>query len=118
MLVADIFFFSHIVLKHFLSRVVKVGILWQRDNEPKGESVATDCSRLKRQFQIFQRSFLKQVHVFTCLLFKSLENNVSKGEIACKEQFLLFLQTFPFIKRNFRHFYLILNCHLQTLSVW
>ena len=33
-----------------------------------------------------------------CLQFTFLENNVSKGEIACKEQFLLFLQTFPLIQ--------------------
>ena len=39
--------------------------LWQRDNEPKGESVATECSQLKCQFQTLQRPFLKQVHVFT-----------------------------------------------------
>ena len=97
MLVADSFFFSGIVFKHFLSRVVQVVILWLKDKEPKEESVATECSRLKRLFQTFQCPFLKQVHVFTCLQFKSLENNVSKGEIACEKQFLFFLQTFPLI---------------------
>ena len=31
-----------------------------------------------------------------CLQYKSFENTVGKGEIACKEQFLLFLQCFFF----------------------
>ena len=38
--------------------------------------------------------FPKQVLVFTCLHYKSLENTVGKGEIARKEQFLLFPQCF------------------------
>ena len=33
-------------------------------------------------------AFPKQAHVFTCLQYKSLENNVRKGEIANNEQFL------------------------------
>ena len=36
------------------------------------------------------RPFPKQALVFTCLLFKSLENAVDKGGIARNEQFLLF----------------------------
>ena len=34
-----------------------------------------------------------------CLLYKSFENTVGKGEIACNEQFLLFSQGFyPFVE--------------------
>ena len=41
--------------------------------------------------------FPKQALVFTCLLYKSFEITVGKGEIARYEQFLLFLQCFlPF----------------------
>ena len=35
-------------------------------------------------------TFPKQALVFTCLQYKSFENTVGKGEIARKEQFLLF----------------------------
>ena len=34
--------------------------------------------------------FPKQALVFMCLQYKSFENTVSEGEIACDEQFLLF----------------------------
>ena len=45
----------------------------------------------------------------------SLENSVSKREIACSEQFLLFTQCFqPF----YRAFSSKLKICLQTLSVW
>ena len=36
----------------------------------------------------------KQALVFMCLQYKSFENTVGKGEIAHKEQFLLFPQCF------------------------
>ena len=36
----------------------------------------------------------EQAMVFTCLLYKSFENTVEKGEIARNEQFLLFPQCF------------------------
>ena len=36
-----------------------------------------------------------------CLKFKSFENNVGKGEIACNEQFLLFPQCFLSLWRTF-----------------
>ena len=38
--------------------------------------------------------FPKQAVVFMCLLYKSFENTVGKGEIACKKQFLFFPQCF------------------------
>ena len=41
-----------------------------------------------------------------CLQSKFFENTEGKGEIARKEQFLLFLQCF------------LPNCRLQTLTVW
>ena len=53
-----------------------------------------------------------------CLQYKSSGNTVGKGEIALNEQFLLFLQCFLPIRRTFCHFHKILNCCLQTLSVW
>ena len=46
------------------------------------------------------------------------EKTVGKGEIACKEQFLLFPQCFIPIWRTCFLFHLILNCRLQTLSIW
>ena len=52
------------------------------------------------------------------LQYKSFENTVGKGEIACNEQFLLFPQCFLPIRRNFCHFHQIWNCRLQTFSVW
>ena len=36
------------------------------------------------------KTFPKQALVFTCLLYKSFENTVGKGELARDEQFLLF----------------------------
>ena len=48
---------------------------------------------------IFSHSlpFPKQALVFTCLQYMSFENNVGKGKIARKEQFLLFPHCFyPF----------------------
>ena len=55
---------------------------------------------------------------FTCLQLKSFENTVGKGEIDRDEHFLLFQQFFLPIWRTFCHFHHILNCRLQTLSVW
>ena len=52
------------------------------------------------------------------LQFKSFENSVGKGEIACNKQFLLFSQCFLPFRRTFCPFHQILNCSLQTLSVW
>ena len=43
--------------------------------------------------QCFQ-PFLKLALVFTCLLYKTFENTVGKGEIAHNEQFLLFPTVF------------------------
>ena len=62
--------------------------------------------------------FPKQALVFMCLQYKSLENTVGKGEIARREQFLLFPQCFLPIWRAFCHFQQNLNSCLQTLSVW
>ena len=55
---------------------------------------------------------------FTCLQYKSFENTVGKGEVACDEQFLFFPQCFLPFSRTFRHFHETGNCRLQTLSVW
>ena len=49
---------------------------------------------------------------------KPFENTMGKGEIACKEQFLLFPQCFLPVWIAFCHFCQIWNCCLQTLSVW
>ena len=62
--------------------------------------------------------FRKQALVFTCLKYSSLENTVAKGEIAHNEQFLLFPLCFLPFWRIYCHFHQILNCRLQTLSVW
>ena len=62
--------------------------------------------------------FSKQALVFTCLLYKTFENTVGKGEIARYKQFLLFPQCFLPILRTFCHFHRIWYCHLQTFSVW
>ena len=40
-----------------------------------------------------------------CLLYKSFENTVGKGEIAHNEQFLLFPQCFLPFWRTFHHFH-------------
>ena len=61
--------------------------------------------------------FPKQTLVFTCLQFKTFENNVGKREIAHNKQFLLFPQCLP-LWRTFCHYHQILNCRWQTLSVW
>ena len=52
------------------------------------------------------------------LQYNSFENTVGKGEIAHNEQFLLFLQRFLPFQRSFHYFNQILNCPVQTLSVW
>ena len=49
---------------------------------------------------------------------QDFENTAGKGEIALNEQFLLFPQCFLPIWKTFCHFHKILNCHMQTLSVW
>ena len=75
-------------------------------------------------FLIFVQSFLsispfsKQALVFTCVLYKSLENTVRQGEIAHNEQFLLFPQCFLPFQKTVCHFQQIWNCCLQTLPVW
>ena len=43
--------------------------------------------------------------VFTCLQYKSFKNVVGKGDIAPKEQFLLFPQCFLPVWRTPRHFH-------------
>ena len=53
-----------------------------------------------------------------CLHYKSLENTVGKGEIACQEQFLHFLHCFLTFWKTFGDVYQISNCPLQTLSIW
>ena len=43
---------------------------------------------------------------------------MGKGEIARYKQFLLFLQCFLHFWRTFHHTHQILDCRLQTLSLW
>ena len=62
--------------------------------------------------------FPKQALVFTCLQYKSFENTVGKGEIACNKQFLHFPQCFLTVWRTICHFHIIPNCRLQSLSIW
>ena len=52
----------------------------------------------------------------TSLQYKSFENTVEKGEIARKEQFLLFPQCFLPFWISSRHLHKIQNCHLQTFQ--
>ena len=49
---------------------------------------------------------------------KPFENTVGNGEIARNKQFLLSPQCFLPVRITFCHFRQILNCRLQTLSVW
>ena len=49
--------------------------------------------------------FPKQALGFTCLQYKSIENTVGKGEIACNKQFLLFPQCFLSIRKTLCHFH-------------
>ena len=63
------------------------------------------------------QSFPKQALVFTSLQYKSFENTVGKGEIACKKQCLLLPQCFLPIWRTFCHFHQIWNCCLQLFQL-
>ena len=56
--------------------------------------------RLQNAFNMDKATpFPKQAFVFMCLQYKSFENTVEKGEIACNKQFLLISQCFlPFWK--------------------
>ena len=74
--------------------------------------------QLLENYKVFLYPFPKQALVYMCLLYKSFENTVWKGEIAHDEQFLLFPQCFLTIWRTFFHFHHIWNCHLQTLWTW
>ena len=56
---------------------------------------------------ISQKMAISQTHLVTCLHYKSFENTVGKGEIACNRQFLLFPQCFLQVLRTFCHFHLI-----------
>ena len=48
-----------------------------------------NISHSKKSSRHHYRSFPKQALVFMCLQHTSFENTVGKGEIVCKEQFLL-----------------------------
>ena len=59
----------------------------------------TKCKVLDFQYfndisNLYHTIFSKQALDFTCLQYKSFENNVGKQEIACNEQSLLFPQCF------------------------
>ena len=62
------------------------------------------------------KSFLKQALVVTCLQYKSFENTVGKGEIACNKQFLLFPQCFLLAWRTFSHFHQMLLSSANSFS--
>ena len=64
------------------------------------------CRHVKTR-ACFENGLTRQAMVFTCLQYKSFENTVGKGEIACDEQFLLFPQRFLPIWRTFYHFHQI-----------
>ena len=70
------------------------------------------------KFYLFCQPFSKQTLVFSCLLSKSFESTVRKGEIACNRQRLLFPQCFLPFWRTFHYFHQIQNSRLLTLSVW
>ena len=53
-----------------------------------------------------------------CLQYRPFENTVGKGEIARNEQFLLFPQCFISFWRTFCQCKQVLNCRLQSLSLW
>ena len=53
---------------------------------------------------VLRYHFPKQALVFSCLPYKSFENTLGKGEIACNEHFLLFLQYFLPVWRTYCHF--------------
>ena len=55
---------------------------------------------------------------FDALGNKPFENTMEKGEIARREQFLLFPLCFLPVSITFCHFPQICNCRRQTLSVW
>ena len=55
----------------------------------------------------FFEPFPKQALVFTCLQYKCFENTMGKGEIARKEQFLLFPLCFLPVLRICCHFHKI-----------
>ena len=95
MLVTSIFSFSHNVFKSLLFQ---------------GHSKSGSCGK---ELTLSQTS-----PGFTCLAYKSFKNTVGKGEIARNGQFLLFTQYFSPMKRTCGHFHQILNCRLQTLSIW
>ena len=65
-----------------------------------------------------KQPFPKQALDFMCLHYKSFENIMGKGEIARNEQFLLFPQCFLPVWSTFYRFLQILNCLLQSLSIW
>ena len=72
---------------------------------------------------LHKTSVLDLTHYHTMLHFDALkyiavENNVRKGEIACKKQFLLFSQCFLPYKPLIFHFKCTLKCRLPFVSIW
>ena len=61
-------------------------------------------------------NFPKQDLIFKCLIFKSFENTMEKGEIACNEQLVLFSQCFLPFWITFCYSNQIKNCCQQTPS--
>ena len=63
--------------------------------------------------------FSKQALVFTCLLYKSFENTMRKGEIAHEEQLLRFPTVFSTLLEKFLPFSPNLKLpSAETFSVW
>ena len=67
---------------------------------------------------VLSKAFPKQAQWFLRFCNINLLKRLGKAEIARYAQFLLFPQCFLPVSRIFCHFRHILNCHLQTLSVW
>ena len=106
-------FLSHSVFTRFLSHNVFTRFL---SHNVFTRYFITQC--LQKVFSFGSLALSQTSPGFYMLKNKYFENSVGKGEIACKEQFLLFPQCFLPVWRAFCHFQQIRNCHLQTLSVW
>ena len=59
-----------------------------------------------------------QYHILTHQRYIAVENIVTKGEIACNKQFLLFLQCFPPFMALIFHSKCTVKCRLQFISIW
>ena len=65
----------------------------------------TNAADDKKIIQRVENRLAKEKMLVTCLQYKSVENNVGKGEIDRNEQFLLLPQCFLPFWRTFCHFH-------------